>query len=118
VHLSIKVSFFASLSFEQPGYPGELLEMRLRWGGFVLFEANNELSRHDEVSVDSLAKDLNVSCATIRRDLSKLERQGLLRADLGGRQSGHRMLYEHFPKPFHFRNSNRNAPLRKGVFAY
>src|SRR5206468_6218319 len=54
------------------------------------------LLRHGEVSVDSLAKNFKVSSATIRRDLSDLERQGLLRRNHGGAHSVTPMLYEPF----------------------
>ncbi|HSB28190.1 MAG TPA: DeoR family transcriptional regulator, partial [Pyrinomonadaceae bacterium] len=55
-----------------------------------------ELLRHGEVSVDSLAKSFGVSAATIRRDLSELERQGLLRRIHGGAGPVAPMLYEPF----------------------
>jgi DeoR/GlpR family transcriptional regulator of sugar metabolism len=55
-----------------------------------------ELLRHGEVSVDSLARNFSVSAATIRRDLSELERQGLLRRTHGGANPVARMLYEPF----------------------
>ena len=55
-----------------------------------------ELLRHGEVSVDSLARSFGVSAATIRRDLSELERQGLLRRIHGGAGSVAPMLYEPF----------------------
>src|SRR5919197_636159 len=47
-------------------------------------EILQELLRNGEVSVESLAKHLQVSAATIRRDLGELERQGLLRRNDGG----------------------------------
>lgn len=55
-----------------------------------------ELLRHGEVSVDSLAKHFGVSAVTIRRDLSELERQGLLRRKHGGAGPIAPMLYEPF----------------------
>jgi len=55
-----------------------------------------ELLRHGEVSVDGLAKSFKVSAATIRRDLSELERQGLLRRVHGGASPLASMLYEPF----------------------
>jgi DeoR family transcriptional regulator of aga operon len=41
-----------------------------------------ELLSKGEVSVDGLARQFEVSAATIRRDLSDLEQQGLLRRNL------------------------------------
>src|SRR5438046_1308621 len=55
-----------------------------------------ELLRNGEVSVESLAKHLQVSAATIRRDLGELERQGLLRRNHGGAVLVAPMLYEPF----------------------
>src|SRR5262245_40777488 len=59
-------------------------------------EILKELLRHGEVSVDHLAQLFNVSAATIRRDLSELERQGLLRRNHGGAGPVAPMLYEPF----------------------
>ncbi|HWP44451.1 MAG TPA: DeoR family transcriptional regulator, partial [Blastocatellia bacterium] len=53
-----------------------------------------ELLRNGEVFVDSLARRFNVSAATIRRDLTELERQGLLRRTHGGAIPVAPMLYE------------------------
>lgn len=55
-----------------------------------------ELLRTGEVSVDHLARNLKVSAATIRRDLTSLERQGLLRRSHGGAVSVEPALYEPF----------------------
>ncbi|HEU4387899.1 MAG TPA: DeoR/GlpR family DNA-binding transcription regulator [Blastocatellia bacterium] len=55
-----------------------------------------ELLRNGEVSVDVLAQELKVSAATIRRDLTELERQGLLRRNHGGAAPVAPMLYEAF----------------------
>lgn len=55
-----------------------------------------ELLRAGAVAVDSLAANLNVSGATIRRDLTKLEHQGLLRRSHGGAASVEPALYEPF----------------------
>ena len=43
-----------------------------------------ELLRHGEVNVDALSSVLEVDASTIRRDLERLERQGLLRRIHGG----------------------------------
>ncbi len=55
-----------------------------------------ELLRSGEVSVDRLAQHLNVSTATIRRDLTSLERKGLLRRSHGGALPIEPALYEPF----------------------
>ncbi|MCI0662749.1 MAG: DeoR/GlpR family DNA-binding transcription regulator [Acidobacteria bacterium] len=55
-----------------------------------------ELLGNGEVSVEILAQHLNVSAATIRRDLSELEQQGLLRRNHGGAVPVAPMLYEPF----------------------
>lgn len=55
-----------------------------------------ELLRAGSVAVDSLAAKLDVSGATIRRDLMKLEHQGLLRRNHGGAASVEPALYEPF----------------------
>src|SRR4029434_8924803 len=55
-----------------------------------------ELLRNGEVAVDKLAEQLNVSEATIRRDLTELERQGLLLRSHGGAVPVAPMLYEPF----------------------
>jgi DeoR family transcriptional regulator of aga operon len=55
-----------------------------------------ELLRDGEVLVETLARELHVSSATIRRDLSELERQGLLRRNHGGAAPVAPMLYEAF----------------------
>jgi DeoR family transcriptional regulator, aga operon transcriptional repressor len=55
-----------------------------------------ELLSAGEVSVDGLARQFEVSAATIRRDLSDLEQQGLLRRNHGGAIPVAPMLYEPF----------------------
>src|SRR6266542_2684232 len=55
-----------------------------------------ELLRTGEVSVDELAQRLSVSTATIRRDLTNLERKGLLRRSHGGAVPIEPALYEPF----------------------
>ena len=55
-----------------------------------------ELLRAEKVSVAFLAKRLNVSAATIRRDLSELEQRGLLRRSHGGAATVQQFLYEPF----------------------
>src|SRR4029450_13182173 len=58
-----------------------------------------ELLRNGEVAVDKLAEQLKVSEATIRRDLSELERHGLLLRSHGGAVPVAPMLYEPVPPP-------------------
>jgi DeoR family transcriptional regulator of aga operon len=55
-----------------------------------------ELLGTGEVSVEGLAQHLNVSTATIRRDLAILERKGLLRRSHGGALPIEPALYEPF----------------------
>ncbi len=55
-----------------------------------------ELLRAGKVSVGRLAKRMKVSTATVRRDLSELERRGLLRRSHGGALPIQPLLYEPF----------------------
>ena len=72
-----------------------------------------ELLRHGEVSVDSLARNFNVSAATIRRDLSELERQGLLRRTHGGANTVTPMLYEPFRNLSSFQEQEQKCAAEK-----
>src|SRR5215813_4527233 len=72
-----------------------------------------ELLRHGEVSVDSLAKNFSVSAATIRRDLSELERQGLLRRTHGGANPVTPMLYEPFRNLSSFQEQEQKCAAEK-----
>jgi DeoR family transcriptional regulator of aga operon len=72
-----------------------------------------ELLRYGEVSVDSLAKNFNVSAATIRRDLSELERQGLLRRTHGGANPVTPMLYEPFRNLSSFQEQEEKCAAEK-----
>jgi DeoR family transcriptional regulator of aga operon len=74
-----------------------------------------ELLRDGEVSVESLAKRLSVSAATIRRDLTDLERQGLLRRSHGGAVPVAPMLYEPFRhvSSFHEQEEKCSAEKRR-----
>src|SRR5438876_298890 len=72
-----------------------------------------ELLRHGEVSVDSLAKNFKVSTATIRRDLSELERQGLLRRNHGGAEPVAPMLYEPFRHLSSFQEQEEKCAAEK-----
>jgi DeoR family transcriptional regulator of aga operon len=55
-----------------------------------------ELRQSGSVSVDALCNQLDVSLATIRRDLQKLEQQGKLRRTHGGAVSIEPLFYEAF----------------------
>lgn len=72
-----------------------------------------ELLRNGEVSVESLAKDLNVSEATIRRDLTELEHQGLLRRSHGGAVPVAPMLYEPFRHVSSFQEQEQRCAAEK-----
>jgi len=72
-----------------------------------------ELLRNGEVSVESLAKHLQVSAATIRRDLSELERQGLLRRNHGGAVLVAPMLYEPFRHVSSFHEQEQKCAAEK-----
>src|SRR5213593_951018 len=72
-----------------------------------------ELLRNGEVSVDSLAKHFRVSAATIRRDLSELERQGLLRRNHGGAGPVAPMLYEPFRHVSSFHEQEQKCAAEK-----
>src|SRR5438876_6000473 len=72
-----------------------------------------ELLRNGEVSVESLAKHLQVSAATIRRDLSELERQGLLRRNHGGAVLVAPMLYETFRHVSYFHEQEQKCAAEK-----
>ncbi len=65
------------------------------------------LLRAGQVSVDDLAALLNVSAATIRRDLTLLEHRGLLRRTHGGAISVEPMLYEPFRHDSSFQSHER-----------
>ena len=55
-----------------------------------------EVLREGEVSVEALAARLDVSLATVRRDLAGLERQGLVRRTHGGAAAVSAVAYEAF----------------------
>ena len=72
-----------------------------------------ELLRNGEVAVDVLAKQLKVSEATIRRDLSELERQGLLLRSHGGAMPVAPMLYEPFRHLSSFQEQEEKCAAEK-----
>jgi len=72
-----------------------------------------ELLRNGEVAVDDLAKQLNVSEATIRRDLTELERQGFLLRSHGGAVPIAPMLYEPFRHLSSFQEQEEKCAAEK-----
>jgi DeoR/GlpR family transcriptional regulator of sugar metabolism len=72
-----------------------------------------ELLGTGEVSVDTLAQRLKVSASTIRRDLSELERQGLLRRNHGGAVTVAPMLYEPFRHVSSFQEQEEKCAAEK-----
>jgi len=72
-----------------------------------------ELLRNGHVLVDGLAKSFNVSAATIRRDLTELERQGLLRRNHGGAVPVAPMLYEAFRHVSSFQEQEQECVAEK-----
>lgn len=72
-----------------------------------------ELLSKGEVSVDGLAKQFEVSAATIRRDLSDLEQQGLLRRNHGGAVPVAPMLYEPFRHVSSFQEQEQKCAAEK-----
>src|SRR5215475_9921294 len=72
-----------------------------------------ELLRNGEVAVDKLAEQLKVSEATIRRDLTELERQGLLLRSHGGAVPIAPMLYEPFRHLSSFQEQEEKCAAEK-----
>jgi DeoR family transcriptional regulator of aga operon len=72
-----------------------------------------ELLRAGEVLVDVLALRLNVSPSTVRRDLSDLEKRGLLRRSHGGAVSIQPLLYEPFRHVSSYHEQERQLGAEK-----
>jgi DeoR family transcriptional regulator, aga operon transcriptional repressor len=72
-----------------------------------------QLLRAEKISVASLAKRLKVSPTTIRRDLTELERRGLLRRSHGGAVPIQRLLYEPFRHTSSFHEQERQQGAEK-----
>ena len=72
-----------------------------------------ELLRAEKVSVVSLAKRLKVSEATIRRDLSELERRGVLLRSHGGAVTIQPLLYEPFRHTSSYHEQDRKHAAEK-----
>ncbi|MCB9458466.1 MAG: DeoR/GlpR transcriptional regulator [Anaerolineaceae bacterium] len=62
------------------------------------------LNQHGQILVDDLAEKLDVSPSTVRRDLTQMERQGLLRRFHGGAELVQPLLYEPFRTSITFSN--------------
>jgi DeoR family transcriptional regulator of aga operon len=76
-------------------------------------EILQELLRSGKVTVDDLAQRLKVSAATIRRDLTELERRGLLRRNHGGAVSIEPALYEPFRNVSSFQEQEQQLTAEK-----
>jgi DeoR family transcriptional regulator of aga operon len=76
-------------------------------------EILQELLRSGKVTVDDLAQRLQVSAATIRRDLGELERRGLLRRNHGGASSIEPALYEPFRNVSSFQEQEQQLTTEK-----
>lgn len=76
-------------------------------------EILQELLRTGKVTVGDLVQRLNVSAATIRRDLAELERRGLLRRNHGGAVSIEPALYEPFRNVSSFREQEEQLTSEK-----
>jgi DeoR family transcriptional regulator, aga operon transcriptional repressor len=72
-----------------------------------------ELLRSEKVSVAHLAKRLKVSDATIRRDLTELERRGLLLRSHGGAVTIQPLLYEPFRHVSSYHEQDRRQSAEK-----
>lgn len=76
-------------------------------------EILQELLRTGEVTVDELARRLDVSPSTIRRLLHALEQQGLLRRIHGGAVTVEPMLYEPFRHVSSFQEQEQRRAIEK-----
>jgi DeoR family transcriptional regulator of aga operon len=72
-----------------------------------------ELLRSEKVSVGMLAKRLKVSDATIRRDLTEMERRGLLLRSHGGAVTIQPLLYEPFRHVSSYHEQDRRQSAEK-----
>jgi DeoR family transcriptional regulator of aga operon len=79
-----------------------------------------ELRKKGSISLDELKKHLGASAASIRRDLSKLQQQGLVRRTHGGAALVEPLLYEPFRYDSLFQKRTQHRPAEKrriGAFA-
>lgn len=75
-----------------------------------------ELQRNGSVSVDELCRLLEVSVATVRRDLEELEQQGRLRRKHGGAISIEPLFYEPFRHDSSFQEQiGRNVEQKRRI---
>lgn len=72
--------------------------------------------REGEISVDALARRLGVSSSTVRRDLARLEQQGLVRRTHGGAVAVSPLLYEPFRHDSSFQEQeSRHADEKRRI---
>jgi DeoR/GlpR family transcriptional regulator of sugar metabolism len=71
------------------------------------------LSHKDRLTVENLVRVLEASPATVRRDLRRMENQGLLRRDHGGVMARDPAMYEPFLDDSTFREQVRRCALEK-----
>lgn len=69
--------------------------------------------RHGEVTVEELARRLGVSAATVRRDLTEMERRGMLRRTHGGAATLEPLLYEPFRHLSSFQEQEQQLSAEK-----
>jgi DeoR family transcriptional regulator of aga operon len=72
-----------------------------------------QLRRQGEISLEELIKHLGVSPASIRRDLAKLQKQGLIRRTHGGAALIEPLLYEPFRYDSLFQTRLQHRPTEK-----
>ena len=77
-----------------------------------------ELRRLGDVSVSDLMKHLNVSAPSIRRDLARLEKRGLVRRTHGGATLVEPLLYEPFRYDASFQKREQNSTSEKRRIAF
>jgi len=72
-----------------------------------------ELRQKGSVSLEGLIKSLGSSAASVRRDLGKLEKKGLVRRTHGGATLVEPLLYEPFRYDSLFQNREQHRPAEK-----
>jgi DeoR family transcriptional regulator, aga operon transcriptional repressor len=73
----------------------------------------HEVLHHESVSIEDLVTSLGVSAASVRRDLTKLERKGLVRRTHGGALTIEPMIYEPFRYDAVFRQQEQRYGKEK-----
>jgi DeoR family transcriptional regulator of aga operon len=76
-------------------------------------ELLRELRHKGSISLDELVKSLHTSPASVRRDLAKLEKQGLVRRTPGGATLVEPLLYEPFRYDSLFQNREQHRAAEK-----